>query len=118
MGKRIVSLEDEASPVKRRVARTPEAREAQLISLAVDAAEKQLREGTASSQIIVHYLKMGSKREKLEQEQIKVQTEMYAARTKAYASAEEIKELYTSAMEQMKLYQGNPSPEEPEEDEF
>ena len=45
---------------KIRPALTPEARENQMISLAVDLAEKQLMEGTASSQVITHYLKLGS----------------------------------------------------------
>ena len=53
---------------KRRPATSPEARENQLISLAVDLAEQQLMKGTASSQVITHYLKMGSTKEKLEKE--------------------------------------------------
>ena len=53
---------------ERRPALTPEARENQLISLAVDLAEKQLQEGTASSQVITHYLKLGSTKEKIEKE--------------------------------------------------
>ena len=52
----------------RRPALTPEARENQLISLAVDLAEKQLQEGTASSQVITHYLKLGSTKERIEKE--------------------------------------------------
>ena len=60
------------SPVKRgRPALTPEARENQLISLAIDLAEQQLRDGTASSQVITHYLKLGSTKEKLEREKLK-----------------------------------------------
>ena len=55
---------------KIRPALTPEARENQLISLAVDLAEKQLQEGTASSQVITHYLKLGSMRERLEREKL------------------------------------------------
>ena len=53
-----------------RPALTPEARENQLIYLATDLAEKQLREGTASSQVITHYLKLGSTKEKLEREKL------------------------------------------------
>lgn len=90
-----------------RPALTPEARENQLISLAVDLAEKQLREGTASSQVITHYLKLGSTKERIEKEILEKQKELIEAKTKSYQSAEEMKELYTSALEAMKRYSGH-----------
>lgn len=64
-------------PVKKKIrpALTPEARENQMISLAVDLAEKQLMEGTASSQVITHYLKLGSTKERLEKEKLKKRTD-------------------------------------------
>ena len=65
---RVKKVESYDKPVKMRPALTPEAREGQLVSLAVDLAEQQLRDGTASSQVITHYLKLGSMREKLERE--------------------------------------------------
>lgn len=34
---------------------TPEGKENQMISLAMDCAESQLRDGTASSAVIVHF---------------------------------------------------------------
>lgn len=89
-----------------RPALTPEARENQLISLAVDLAEKQLREGTASSQVITHYLKLGSTKEKIEKEILEKQKELIEAKTKSYKSAEEQKELYASALEAMRRYSG------------
>ena len=61
---------------KIRPALTPEARENQLISLAVDLAEKQLQEGTASSQVITHYLKLGSTKERIEREILEKQKEL------------------------------------------
>ena len=86
---------------------TPEARENQMIALAVDLAEKQLREGTASSQVITHYLKLGSTKERIEKEILEKQKELIEAKTRSYQSAEEMKELYTSALEAMKQYGGH-----------
>ena len=64
-----------------RVPMTPEDREQYLINLSLDAAEKQLREGTASSQVITHFLKLGSSRELLEQEKIKEETKVYGKKS-------------------------------------
>ena len=95
-----------SSPKKMRPALTPEARENQLISLAVDLAEQQLREGTASSQVITHYLKLGSMREKLERERLEEEIRLQRAKTKALDSAEEIKALYGEALKAMRTYSG------------
>ena len=89
-----------------RPALTPEAREGQLISLAVDLAEQQLRDGTASSQVITHYLKLGSTREKLEQEVKMKELEFMTAKTKSLANAEEVKVLYEKALKAMRNYAG------------
>lgn len=87
-------------------ATTPEGRENQLISFAVDLAEKQLREGTASSQVITHYLKLGSTREKLEQEKIARENELLQAKADALASAAKVEELYKTALDAMRSYSG------------
>ena len=92
---------------KRRPALTPEARENQLISLAVDLAEKQLTEGTASSQVITHYLKLGSTKEKIEKEILEKQKELIEAKTQNLQSAKRIEELYTNALNAMRNYSGN-----------
>lgn len=89
-----------------RPAITPEARENQLISLAVDLAERQLREGTASSQVITHYLKMGSMREKLERERLIEENKKLRAQTSAIESEKRSEELYEKAIAAMKKYQG------------
>lgn len=83
---------------------TVEARENQLISLAVDLAEEQLRNGTASSQVITHYLKLGSTKERIEKEILEKQKELIEAKTKAYKSSEEMKELYANALDAMRSY--------------
>lgn len=90
-----------------RPALTPEAREKQLISLANDLAEKQLREGTASSQVITHYLKLGSTKERLEKEKLEEENKLLKAKTEALQSAKRVEELYADAIAAMKRYSGN-----------
>ena len=89
-----------------RPALTPEARENQLISLAVDLAEKQLQEGTASSQVITHYLKLGSTKERLEKEILEKQKDLMDARTKALKTAENVERLYADDISAMRRYSG------------
>ena len=81
-----------------RPALTPEARENQLVSLAVDLAEKQLREGTASSQVITHYLKLGSTKERIEKEILEKQKELIEAKTQNLKSIENSEKLYADAL--------------------
>ena len=95
-----------ASSPKRPKAMDPDARQDQLIALAVDLAEEQLRNGTASSQVITHYLKLGSSKERLEQEMLKKQMELVGAKTEALQSAKRIEELYAQAIQAMRMYSG------------
>lgn len=94
-----------ANAAPKRRALTAEAREKQLISLATDLAEQQLRDGTASSQVITHYLKLGTMREEIEREKLRKETQLVEAKVSALASSEEIKELYANAIKAMQLYQ-------------
>lgn len=104
---------------KMRPATTPEARENQLIALAVDLAEKQLLEGTASSQVITHYLKLGSTKERIEREILEKQKALIEAKTESLQSAKRIEELYTNAINAMKNYSGqNDSSEDEDDDEY
>ena len=97
-----------SEPVKKiRPALTPEARENQMISLAVDLAEKQLQEGTASSQVITHYLKLGSMRERLEREKLAEENKLLRARTKSIEESADMKDLYEEAIKAMQRYSGN-----------
>lgn len=102
----MAKVKQSGSSKKMRPATTPEARENQMISLAVDLAEQQLRDGTASSQVITHFLKLGSMREKLERERLEEENKLLKAKTKAYANAEEIKVLYSDALKAMRNYSG------------
>lgn len=97
---------------KMRPAMTPEGRELQLISLAVDLAEQQLREGTASSQVITHYLKLGSTKERLEKEKLEEENKLLRAKTEALQSAKDTERLYLEAINAMRRYSGNGGPED------
>ena len=89
---------------KSRAALTPEGRETQLVSLATDLAEKQLREGTASAQVIVHYLKLGTVKAKVELELLEKQKTLADAKTEDYKSNKRIEEIMQNALEAMKRY--------------
>ena len=93
-------------------ARTLESRENQMIDYAVNLAEKQLLEGTASSQVITHFLKLGSTKEKLEKEKLIKENELLKAKTEALQSSKKIEELYQEAMNAMKSYRGQEDYEE------
>lgn len=85
-----------------------EARENQLIALAVDLAEKQLSEGTASSQVITHYLKLGSTSERLAKEKLIEENKLLKARTEVLKSAKKSEELLEDALKAMSIYSGKP----------
>lgn len=86
---------------------TPEGRENQLIALAVNLAEKQLLEGTASSQVISHYLKLGSTKENIEKEILQEQVKLVKAKTEALKSSKANEALYKNAIKAMRNYSGN-----------
>ena len=92
---------------KRAPATTLEARENQLIALAVDLAEQQLSEGSASSQVITHYLKLGTTKERIEKEILQEQKLHLHAKTEALQSAKKVEELYENALNAMRAYSGN-----------
>ena len=107
------TVKSQSNPTQQmRPALTPEARENQCISLAMDLAEQQLRDGTASSQVITHFLKAGASRAELEKEKLRKENLMLEAKTKAYQSSEEIKELYEGAIKAMRIYQGQGDPDD------
>lgn len=90
-----------------RPALTPEARENQMIYLATELAEQQLRDGTASSQVITHFLKLGSSKEKLEQQILEEQKKLITAKTEMLESSKRIEELYANAINAMREYGGH-----------
>lgn len=100
------STESRTTPIIPRTGLTQEADENQLIALAVDAAKKQLVEGTAPTSIILHYLKLATTRERLEREMMEKQKELMTAKTELLASQARVEELYTQAMQAMQMYSG------------
>lgn len=106
MGRRAPKpLENEVSKASH-PASTPEERDNQMISLAYDRAEQQLRDGTASSQVIVHFLKLGNIRSELELEKLKKENSLLDAKAEAIESTKRIEELYADAINAMKSYRG------------
>ena len=106
MGRTAKPLGEGSSSRSMRPALTPEARENQMIALAIDLAEQQLRDGTASSQVITHYLKLGSTRERIEKEILEKQKAMIEAKTESLQSTKRIEELYANALQAMRDYGG------------
>jgi hypothetical protein len=85
----------------------PESRENQLISLAVNLAEEKLRDGTASNQLIVHYLKLGSTKERLEKEKLEAENKLLKAKTETLESSKRSEELYAEAIKAITHYSGH-----------
>lgn len=90
-------------------ATTPEARENQLISLAMDLVERRLIEGTATSQETTHFLKRGSPTAKLEREILEKQKELISAKTESMLSAKRQEEMFAKALDAMRSYSGKTS---------
>ena len=106
MARKTASPGADKTPRRRPKARTSEARERELIALAMDQAEQQLRNGTASSQVIVHFLKLGSSRERIEQEMLEKKSENLDAKTDSIRASARIEELYGEAISAMREYNG------------
>ena len=87
-------------------AKTPGEREQQLTELAMNLVEQRLVDGTASSAETVHFLKVASTRERLEQAKLEHETQMLQAKTKAIGSMEDTKKLMDSALRAFRSYQG------------
>lgn len=99
---------------RRRPGLTPEARENQLIADAYDMAEEQIRNRTASSQVLTHFLKMGTTKMELEKEKIRYEIEMTRAKTEAIQATQHTEELYKNAIKAMQRYSGQGVSEEDE----
>lgn len=95
-----------------RPASTPEARENQLISLAVDLAEKQLMEGTASAQVICHYLKLGSTRGRIENQMLANKADLISAQIENLQESKHVEELYQQAIDALRKYNGSSDDDE------
>lgn len=112
---RVKTQMDNAQRQPMRPALTPEARENQLISLAIDLVEQRLLDGTASSQETTHFLKLASRRAKLEAERQELENELIRAKTQALRDQADMKALYADAIAAMRRYSGHGSDYEDEE---
>lgn len=102
-----------SKPTKKiRPAMTPEARENQMIALAMDLVEQRLLDGTASSQETTHFLKLGSQKAQLEMENLKEENRLLKAKTKALDNAEDVKVLIGDALKAMQNYSGKGDPDD------
>ena len=101
-----------------RPALTPESRENQLISLAVDLVEQRLLDGSASSQETTHFLKLGSMKNQLEMEKLREENKLLKAKTESIQSAKRVEELYAEAIDAMRRYSGNRSSSDEEDDQY
>lgn len=93
---------------RNRPATSPELREMQLADAAYDLAEEQIEGGTASSQVITHFLKVGSSRERLEQERMRHEVELMQVKKEQLEGQKRVEELYVGALQAMRGYQGLP----------
>ena len=88
-------------------ARTAEERELQMVALATDLAERQLRAGTASAQVITHFLKVGCMQSELEREKLRLEQELTKAKTASLKSTESLAGMYAEAINALRRYSGN-----------
>jgi len=104
----------QTTPKKRRSmpALTPEARENQLIALAYNAAEEQMLNGTASSQVITHFLKLGSSKAELEKSKLEYESKLLEAKTEALVAAKRSEEMYQEVINAIREYSGIESKED------
>lgn len=108
---------EETKP-KLRPALSEDAREKQLISLAMDEVEKRIRNGTASSQELCHFLKLGTQEKKLEREKLERENELLIAKTEALKSAKQVEDLYREAIKAFGIYSGKDEDEDNEPEIF
>ncbi len=101
------SKKEPGTKKKTRPALTPEARENQLISMAVDLAEQQLRDGSASSQVITHFLKLASSKDRLEREKLEEENKLLKARTENLQSQRQREASYEAVLKALKDYSGH-----------
>lgn len=104
--KKAKPMSAKTEPRKIRPALTPEARENQLIALAVDLVEQRLLDGTASSQETTHFLKLGSMKNRLEMEKLQEENRLLKAKTEVLQSSKRVEELYSEAIKAMRRYSG------------
>lgn len=104
--------DEHTAPRRRSPAKSPEERESMLISMAMDRAEQQIADGTASSQLLTHFAKLGSSRERLEQERLRNENEVLRKKVETMEAAVDVKNLMEEALLAFKGYSGQAAPDE------
>jgi len=107
---------EEGARRRRKPATSIESREQEVAAKAYDLAEEQIEEGSASSQVITHFLKMGSRREQLEQLRIRHEVELMEVKKEAMERQGHVEELFNAAIDAMRSYSGTQVPEQLDED--
>lgn len=103
---RAKKIEDPTIRPKRPPAKTPEARERQMMALAVDLAEQQLMDGSASAQVITHFLKLADPKEELIREKLRRENTLLEAKENQIRSQQNSEEMYEKVVEAMRRYSG------------
>jgi hypothetical protein len=89
------------------VSSTPEGRESQCIALAYNLVEERLRNGTATSQETVHFLKLASQKYKSDLEKQRTENELLKAKADAIRAQEDLRQITEEAMRAMVVYRGD-----------
>ena len=103
-----------SAPVKRetkkeRKSLDEEVREKTIINKAINMAEEQIDNRTASSQVLVHFLKLGTVMARLELERLENENELLRAKKESIQSQSENKDLLSKVLAAMRLYTGQDS---------
>lgn len=98
--------EEHAAPRRRSPAKTPEERESVLISKSLNLIERQIDDGSASSQVLSLYAKLGSSRERLEQERLANENQVLRKKVESMEAAIDVKNLMEEALGAFKGYSG------------
>lgn len=109
--------DEHTAPRRRSPAKTPEERESMLVAMALDRAEQQIADGTASSQLLTHFAKLGSSRETLEQERLRNENQVLRKKVESMEAAIDVKNLMEEALGAFKGYSGRSSTAD-DEDEY
>lgn len=104
--------------VKPHADRTPEGRENRLISMAMDLVEERMANGTATAQEIIHYLKLGSEKSRVEVEKLELEKKLVEAKTENIKAQKEMTTMFNEAISAMKRYSGNIEEEEDDYDDY
>lgn len=99
-------MDEDPSTRRRSPAKTPEERETSLISMAMDLAEQRIADGTASSPLLLHFAKLGSSREELEQQRLVNENAVLRKKLETMEAAIDVKNLMEDALSAFKGYSG------------